>query len=103
MRINKSSNFILIWILAFMSALAPLATDMYLPSMSAVQDSFQTTQASVQLSITVFFVAFAFGQLLYGPISDAFGRRKPLIFGIIIYMDHLSHFLPDTLRVLKAF
>lgn len=85
MRINKSSNFILIWILAFMSALAPLATDMYLPSMSAVQDSFQTTQASVQLSITVFFVAFAFGQLLYGPISDAFGRRKPLIFGIIIY------------------
>ena len=85
MKINKSSNFILIWILAFMSALAPLATDMYLPSMSEVQKSFHTTQASVQLSITVFFVAFAFGQLLYGPISDALGRRKPLIFGIIIY------------------
>ncbi|MBR1818846.1 MAG: multidrug effflux MFS transporter, partial [Neisseriaceae bacterium] len=85
MKINKSSNFILIWILAFMSALAPLATDMYLPSMGAVQKSFATTQATVQLSITVFFVAFAFGQLLYGPISDALGRRKPLIFGIIIY------------------
>ncbi|MBR2252608.1 MAG: MFS transporter, partial [Neisseriaceae bacterium] len=85
MKINKSSNFILIWILAFMSALAPLATDMYLPSMGAVQKSFATTQSTVQLSITVFFVAFAFGQLLYGPISDALGRRKPLIFGIIIY------------------
>lgn len=85
MKIDKSSNFILLWILAYMSALAPLATDMYLPSMGAVQESFQTTSANTQLSITVFFVAFAFGQLLYGPISDALGRRKPLVVGIIIY------------------
>ena len=85
MKIDKSSNFILLWILAYMSALAPLATDMYLPSMGAVQESFQTTSANTQLSITVFFVAFAFGQLLYGPISDALGRRKPLTVGILIY------------------
>lgn len=85
MKIDKSSNFILLWILAYMTALAPLATDMYLPSMGAVQESFQTTSANTQLSITVFFVAFAFGQLLYGPISDALGRRKPLVVGIIIY------------------
>lgn len=83
--LEKHPNFILIWILAYMSALAPLATDMFLPSLADVQASFATTQANAQLTITVFFIAFSFGQLIYGPISDALGRRKPLAAGIIIY------------------
>ncbi|MBQ9579474.1 MAG: multidrug effflux MFS transporter, partial [Ottowia sp.] len=82
---EKHPHFILIWILAYMSAMAPLATDMYLPSMGDVQQTFGTTQANVQLTITVFFVAFSFGQLIYGPLSDALGRRKPLAVGIAIY------------------
>lgn len=82
---EKHPHFLLIWILAYMSALAPLATDMFLPSMGDVQHSFGTTQARAQLTITVFFVAFSFGQLIYGPLSDALGRRKPLAAGIIIY------------------
>ena len=82
---EKHPHFILIWILAYMSALAPLATDMFLPSLADVQDSFATTQANAQLTITVFFVAFSFGQLIYGPLSDALGRRKPLAVGIAIY------------------
>ena len=83
--LEKHPNFILIWILAYMSALAPLATDMYLPSLGEVQASFATTQPRVQLTITAFFVAFACGQLVYGPVSDALGRRKPLAFGIALY------------------
>ena len=83
--LEKHLNFILIWILAYMSALAPLATDMYLPSLGEVQASFATTQPRVQLTITAFFVAFACGQLVYGPVSDALGRRKPLAFGIALY------------------
>ena len=83
--LKKHPNFILIWILSYMSAMAPLATDMYLPSMGEVQQTFGTTQANVQLTITVFFVAFSFGQLIYGPLSDALGRRKPLAVGIAIY------------------
>lgn len=82
---EKHPHFILIWILAYMSAMAPLATDMYLPSMGDVQQTFGATQANVQLTITVFFVAFSFGQLIYGPLSDALGRRKPLAVGIAIY------------------
>ncbi|MBR1375658.1 MAG: multidrug effflux MFS transporter [Cardiobacteriaceae bacterium] len=83
--VEKHQNFILIWILAFMSALAPLATDMYLPSLKIIQQDMATEEHLMQLSITVFFVAFACGQLLYGPISDAYGRRKPLYLGIVLY------------------
>lgn len=83
--LEKHPHFILIWILAYMSALAPLATDMFLPSLGDVQGTFGATQAQAQLTLTAFFVAFALGQLLYGPVSDALGRRKPVIAGIALY------------------
>ncbi|TLD82862.1 Bcr/CflA family efflux MFS transporter [Helicobacter sp. MIT 11-5569] len=76
----------LIFVLAFMSSLAPLSTDMYLPALGAVQISFATTPFYTQLSLAVFFVAFAFGQLLYGPLSDIYGRKKPLYFGIALFI-----------------
>lgn len=76
----------LIIILAFMSSLAPLSTDMYLPALSEVQATFATTPFYAQLSLAVFFVAFAFGQLFYGPLSDIYGRKKPLYVGITIFI-----------------
>ncbi|MDY6188761.1 MAG: MFS transporter, partial [Campylobacter sp.] len=69
----------LIFILAFMSAVAPLSTDMYLPALSRVQEAFATSEFFTQLSLASFFIAFALGQLIYGPLSDFFGRKKPLI------------------------
>ena len=76
----------LIFILAFMSSLAPLTTDMYLPALGEVQATFATTPYYVQLSLAVFFVAFALGQLLYGPLSDIYGRKKPLYVGITLFI-----------------
>lgn len=83
---NRHSKFMLIWVLAFMSALAPLATDMYLPALTEVQNAFNTTESLTQLSIASFFIAFSFGQLVYGPLSDAFGRKKPLYIGTLLYV-----------------
>ncbi|ULO02803.1 multidrug effflux MFS transporter [Campylobacter sp. RM12651] len=85
----KEKFFILI--LAFLSAIAPLATDMYLPALSLVQHSFNTSEFYTQLSIASFFIAFALGQLLYGPISDIYGRKIPLIIGLFIFI--ISSFL----------
>ena len=76
----------LILVLALMSAIAPLATDMYLPALHHVQESFQTSAFLTQLSLASFFIAFALGQLIYGPLSDIFGRKKPLYVGMILFM-----------------
>ncbi len=75
-----------IFFLAMISAMAPLATDMYLPALSLVQNSFNTSEFYIQLSIASFFIAFAFGQLIYGALSDVFGRKKPLIIGLSIFI-----------------
>lgn len=83
---TKFSKFWLIITLAFMSAIAPLSTDMYLPALSKVQESFQTSEFYTQLSLSSFFIAFALGQLIYGPLSDIFGRKKPLYAGIAIFI-----------------
>ena len=76
----------LIVILAFMSSLAPLSTDMYLPALGEVQRSFTTTPFYAQLSLAIFFIAFAFGQLISGPLSDVYGRKKPLYIGIALFI-----------------
>ena len=99
----------LIFILAFMSAVAPLSTDMYLPALAHVQEAFATSEFFTQLSLASFFIAFALGQLIYGPLSDFFGRKKPLIIGIALFMsaslgcvmvDNVAHFI--ALRFLEA-
>lgn len=82
----KFSKIYLVVVLAFMSAVAPLSTDMYLPALKNVQESFATSEFYTQLSLTSFFVAFAVGQLIYGPISDIYGRRKPLLVGVAVFI-----------------
>lgn len=77
---------LLIFILAFASSIAPLSTDMYLPALPNVSKSFATSDFYTQLSLASFFVAFAFGQLIYGPLSDTFGRKKPLYAGLALFI-----------------
>ena len=81
----------LIFILALMSSLAPLSTDMYLPALSHVEQSFKTNSFLTQLSLASFFIAFALGQLIYGPLSDIFGRKKPVLVGVLLFI--VSSFL----------
>ncbi|MCR2056718.1 multidrug effflux MFS transporter [Campylobacter helveticus] len=85
-KIKGFAKFRLIIILALMSSIAPLSTDMYLPALSQVKQSFETSEFLTQLSIASFFIAFALGQLIYGPLSDVFGRKIPALVGIFLFM-----------------
>ena len=67
----------------FLTAIAPLATDMYVPAFPAVAAELSATATQVQLTLTTFFVGMALGQLVGGPVSDQRGRRIPLLAGII--------------------
>jgi MFS transporter, DHA1 family, multidrug resistance protein len=72
--------------LGSLTALGPLSIDMYLPSFQAIARDLRASPAQVQLTLAVFFVALGIGQAFYGPISDRFGRRRPLCFGLALYI-----------------
>lgn len=98
MQIQGFHKFKLIFILALMSSVAPLSTDMYLPALENVQYSFKTSPFLTQLSLASFFIAFALGQLIYGPLSDIFGRKKPFCVGISLFiLSSLGCFLIDNI------
>ncbi|HEY5979185.1 MAG TPA: multidrug effflux MFS transporter [Microlunatus sp.] len=68
----------------FLTAIAPLATDMYVPAFPQVATDLTATATQVQLTLTTFFVGMALGQLIGGPISDQRGRRKLLIAAVAV-------------------
>lgn len=72
-------------ILGGLSAFGPLAIDLYLPAFPAMAEAFGTDGEHIQLSLSAYFIGLASGQLFYGPIADRFGRRKPLLFGIVLF------------------
>jgi Bcr/CflA subfamily drug resistance transporter len=74
----------LIW-LGGLSVLGFLATDMYLPAFAAMQEDLQTPAAAISASLSVFLAGFAFAQLLWGPLSDRFGRKPILLTGLAIF------------------
>lgn len=80
------SRVFLTWILGALSVFAPFSTDMYLSGFPSIAQDFNAEISQVQLSLSTFFVGLALGQLLYGPIIDRFGRRLPLLFGIVLYI-----------------
>ncbi|HUM17235.1 MAG TPA: multidrug effflux MFS transporter [Candidatus Nitrosotalea sp.] len=65
--------------------LGALSIDMFLPSLPAIAGAFDSRPATVQLTVTLFLMAFAASQLVYGPLSDRFGRRWVLIGGLALY------------------
>jgi DHA1 family bicyclomycin/chloramphenicol resistance-like MFS transporter len=68
----------------FLTAIAPLATDMYVPAFPRVAADLSATATQVQLTLTTFFVGMALGQLIGGPVSDQRGRRRPLLAAIML-------------------
>jgi DHA1 family bicyclomycin/chloramphenicol resistance-like MFS transporter len=75
-----------ILILGTIVAIGPLSIDMYLPALPAMQRDLGTDPAGVQWTLSAFFVGLAAGQLVYGPLSDRFGRKAPLRIGLVIYV-----------------
>ena len=72
-------------ILGTLTAFGPLSIDMYLPGLPALAREFGGDATAAQLTLSLFFVGLALGQALYGPISDRYGRRGPLLFGCAVY------------------
>jgi DHA1 family bicyclomycin/chloramphenicol resistance-like MFS transporter len=82
-----TKNYIkLILILGSLTALGPFSIDMYLPGFSGIAKDLHTTVAKVSMSLSSYFVGISAGQLLYGPLLDRFGRKKPLFIGLLIYI-----------------
>ncbi|OXB08669.1 multidrug effflux MFS transporter [Flavobacterium plurextorum] len=76
----------LILILGSLTALGPFSIDMYLPGFSDIAKDLNTTVAKVSMSLSSYFVGISAGQLLYGPLLDRFGRKKPLFIGLLVYI-----------------
>ncbi len=70
--------------LALLSATAPLATDMYLPGLPIMSESLGTSTVGIQLTLTTFMAGLGIGQLITGPLSDGWGRRRLLVIGTIV-------------------
>ncbi len=70
--------------LALLASIAPFATDLYLPAFPDMVTDLATTEAGVQLSLTGFLIGAAVGQVIFGPLSDRYGRVRPLYIGLII-------------------
>lgn len=83
---TKQKYFSLILVLGSLIALGPFSIDMYLPGFSAIAKDLDTTVNNVSLSLSSYFIGISAGQLLYGPLLDRFGRKKPLYIGLLVYI-----------------
>src|SRR5690242_9298038 len=84
-RMLRPGTFALTALLAGLSAVGPLTTDMYLPSLPDIARQLDASSAQVQLTISAYLIGFAGGQIIYGPVSDRHGRKPVLIAAIALY------------------
>lgn len=83
---KRPADQLIILLLGSLTTINPFAIDMYLPSFTQMAKDLGTTPARISLSITTYFIGIAVGQLFYGPLLDRFGRKKPLYYGLSIYI-----------------
>lgn len=83
---TKARYFKLILILGSLTALGPFSIDMYLPGFAGIAKDLNTTVANVAMTLSSYFIGISAGQLLYGPLLDRYGRKKPLFIGLLVYI-----------------
>jgi DHA1 family bicyclomycin/chloramphenicol resistance-like MFS transporter len=83
---SRRENAFLILLLGALSVVTPFAVDMYLPAFPGIAKEFKTTTSVISWSLSTYFIGFALGQILYGPLLDRFGRKRPLYFGLTVYI-----------------
>ncbi|MEE1617445.1 multidrug effflux MFS transporter [Brachybacterium sp. J153] len=102
-RTRSKVTVLVIVVLTTLSAIGPLATDMYIPAFPDVADDLGTTATRMQLTITAFFLGTATGQVVAGPLSDRLGRRTPLLIGIVLcLLASIGCALADSAELLMA-
>lgn len=83
---QRGSELRLLIILSALMSFASISTDMYLPALPVISRALHTTSASIEFTFSAFLVGFSLGQLLWGPLSDRYGRRKPLAIGMVLFI-----------------
>jgi MFS transporter, DHA1 family, multidrug resistance protein len=90
-------------LLAFLTSFGPLSVDLYLPSMPAIAAALAAPPAHVQLTISLYLIGFAIGQIVYGPVSDRVGRKPIIIMSFALYcIATLICFASTSIAVLIA-
>ncbi|CAM5559425.1 multidrug effflux MFS transporter [Streptomyces abikoensis] len=82
----RATSLIVTLVLGGLTALPPLSMDMYLPALPEVTGALHSPAATVQLTLTACLMGMALGQLVVGPMSDKWGRRRPLLAGMVVYV-----------------
>ena len=83
---SKKRRFVTILVLGMITAIGPFSIDMYLPAFADIAADLHTTVAHVTLSLSSFFIGISLGQFIYGPLLDRYGRKKPLLIGLFLYL-----------------
>lgn len=84
--LKPNKKLYLILILGLLTAIGPFSIDMYLPAFPDIAKSLHTSVAQVMFSLSSFFIGISAGQLIYGPLLERFGRKKPMYIGLVIYL-----------------
>jgi DHA1 family bicyclomycin/chloramphenicol resistance-like MFS transporter len=79
-------HVLLVVVLGFLTAVGPFTIDLYLPALPAITDELHTSESAVQLTLTGTLIGLGLGQIIVGPLSDALGRRRPLLIGIGVHI-----------------
>src|SRR5690349_22557313 len=82
---NTMQPGLVVLILALLLGIQPVTTDLYLPALPALTDGFNAPMSQAQLTLSALLLAFGLSQLLWGPLSDRFGRRPILLLGLAAY------------------
>lgn len=82
----KNNRFVLILILGLLSAIGPFSIDTYLSGFPIIAQDLGVTVDYVSYTLSSFFIGISIGQMLYGPLLDRFGRKKPMLIGLTIYV-----------------
>ena len=83
---NKNERMLFILTLGTLTMLGPMAIDLYLPALPAIAEDMGEPLSKIQFTLSAYTIGFALGQLLYGPLSDRFGRQKVMLPGLVGYI-----------------
>lgn len=83
---RREAGIGLILAFGFLTAMAPLSVDIYLPALPMLQRTFGADEARTLFTLSAFLIGFGVGQLFIGPLSDRIGRKRPLIAGLLLYL-----------------